>query len=143
MTTLRETVAALPADERLEYALACWEMLTGQDEAPTRIVNGVKLTPREATLLALLKSRAGRIVSAGSIMAVFDANSADANSSPGSVKAHVCYLRKKVAGEFRIRTVWGHGYVLEAVQERGTSANSEARMTASSSSTTSASITST
>lgn len=144
MTTLRETLAAMPADERLEYALYCWEMMTGQDEAPPWIVGDAKLTAMQASIFALLKRRIGSLVARETLMSVLYASKsgADVDVSVNLVRVHIVTLRRKLAGQFNIRTVIGHGYVLEAVQERGTSANSEARMAASSS-TTSASITST
>lgn len=115
MTTLRDTVMALPADERLEYALGCWEMLTGQDDAPPLVVGGVKLTAMQATVFALLKRRAGNVVSLEAIMAVLDANKADADATPNLVRVHILQLRKKLTGQFNIITAWGQGYVLEAV----------------------------
>lgn len=117
MTTLRKTVMAMPEDERLEYALYCWEMMTGQDEAPPWIVGNAKLTATQANIFALLRRRTGRLVSRETLMSVLYASKygADTDVSVNLVRVHIVTLRRKLAGQFNIRTVIGHGYVLEAV----------------------------
>lgn len=117
MTTLRKTVMAMPEDERLEYALYCWEMLTGQDEAPPWIIGDVELTAMQANIFALLKRRAGNLVALETLMAVLygSKSGADADVPSNLVRVHIVTLRRKLSGQFNIRTVRGHGYVLEAV----------------------------
>ena len=115
MTTLRETVMALPADERLEYALYHLEALTGQDGSTAREIGDVMLSPSQADIFAMLKRSEGRLVTTRAIMAMLDMKKADAETTPDMVNAHIFHVRRKLAGQVKIRTVWGHGYILERV----------------------------
>lgn len=113
MITLRETVAAMPSADRLEYALACWEMLTGQD-APLYDVGGVHLTRQQAAIFAVLNRRIGRPVSIDTIMAVMDASKGDATANPYMVRTHISHLRRKLRGKYRITVRYSEGYILVA-----------------------------
>lgn len=119
MTTLRETVMALPTAERLEYALSCWEMLTGQDEPPRRDIDGVILTEQQAQIFALLFRRIGRPVPVETIMAILDASRNEAYATIVLVRAQISHMRRRLLGKYRITCRYSDGYILEAVDPQG------------------------
>lgn len=111
MIPLREAVALLPAEERLEYVLACWEALSGQDNVQ-QDVDGAHLTLQQALIFALLKRRLGRPVSADSIIFVLDAGRRDASTTIVLVRSQITHIRRKLTGKYRISRGTAEGYTL-------------------------------
>jgi len=75
----------------------------------------VALTRKEFDLLALLLSKAGRVLTPGFLLeAVWGYDLADYND-PHTVEVHISNLRKKLGPRFsaRIKAVAGHGYKFE------------------------------
>lgn len=105
----------MPADERLEYALACWDMLTGQDEPPRRDIDGAILTEQQAQIFALLHRRIGRPVAVETIMAILDASRNEAYATVVLVRAQISHMRRRLAGKYRITCRYSDGYILEAI----------------------------
>lgn len=106
---------ALPPADRLEYALACWDMLTGQDEPPRRDIDGAILTEQQAQIFALLFRRIGRPVPAEAIMAILDASRNEAYATVGLVRSQISHMRRRLAGKYRITCRYSDGYILEAI----------------------------
>ena len=81
----------------------------GEDVLP-----GVRLTPNESSLFALLKRRLGQAVNRGALLdaAAFH-HGWDSEPMPKVVDVYICRLRRKLKGTgFAIETVWGRGYRL-------------------------------
>ena len=80
---------------------------------------GVKLTPNERNLFALLEARLGRAVSRGALLdAAAYHHGWDREPLPKVVDVYICHLRKKLADSgFRIETVWGQGYRMMRVDK--------------------------
>lgn len=97
------------ATEQLEY-------VTGQDDgAVLALVEGYKLTWREARLFLILQRSAGNVVSKETIIRRLYANvSVDEVPDTKIVDVFVCKIRRKIEDSgYAIRTVWGEGYRLE------------------------------
>src|SRR5262249_40347586 len=82
------------------------------EPAGAETLPGVKLTPNERHLFALLYARLGRAVSRGALLdAASYHHGWDREPQPKVVDVYVCHLRKKLAGSgLKIETVWGQGY---------------------------------
>lgn len=115
MPTLRETVMRMPADERLEYALACWEMLTCEDVPLRREIDGTRLTQQQARIFAMLSRSNGRAVPGVDLVAMLDANRDDAETTLTCIRTQISFMRRKLAGKYRIHARRYEGYTLEAV----------------------------
>jgi len=83
------------------------------------ILPGVKLTPNERNLFALLYARLGRAVSRGALLdAASYHHGWDREPQPKVVDVYICHLREKLKGYgLRIETVWGQGYKMVCVDE--------------------------
>lgn len=79
----------------------------GDDPLP-----GVKLTPNERSMFALLKARLGRAVTRGALLdAASYHHGWDREPQPKVVDVYICHLRRKLKGSgFAVETVWGQGY---------------------------------
>lgn len=115
MTTLRETVAAMPAEERLEYVLACWEMITGEDAPLPMTVDGVALTEQQARIFAMLQRGSGHAVSTDRLVAMLNASRPDADTTANGVVTQISLMRRKLYGKYTIRNRYFEGYTLERV----------------------------
>lgn len=76
--------------------------------------SGIRLTPKEAALLALLVERAGEVVTRGEIMRTIW--NTDYLKDTRTLEVHICWLRKKIEPRpgypIYIQTVRGQGYRL-------------------------------
>ena len=115
MTSLRETVATLPASERLEYALSCWEMMTGEDKPLQRDIDGAVLTEQQARIFAMLNRSIGHAVPIERIISMLDATRPDAETTAVCVRTQITFIRKKLAGKYRVGVRYSDGYILERV----------------------------
>ena len=115
MTTLRETVMAMPADDRLEYALSCWEMMTGEDKPLQRDIDGAVLTEQQARIFAMLNRSIGHAVPIERIISMLDATRPDAETTAVCVRTQITFIRKKLAGKYRVGVRYSDGYILERV----------------------------
>lgn len=115
MTTLRETVMAMPESERLEYALACWEMMTGEDEPLPMTVDGVALTEQQARIFAMLQRGSGHAVSIDRLVAMINASRPDADTTANGVITQISLMRRRLHGKYTIRNRYFEGYTLERV----------------------------
>jgi DNA-binding response OmpR family regulator len=75
---------------------------------------GVRLTPNEGKLFALLKARLGQAVARGALLdAASFHHGWDREPGIKIVDVYICRLRRKLAGsQYTIETVWGRGYRL-------------------------------
>ena len=116
--TLRHAVQDMRPTEALEYALAAYEQVTGQDGDP-RDLAPVPLTPQQATIFALLHQRLGQTVRFDVIMSVIDAAMGEVSASPDGLRVRITNLRSRLAGHFTITNIWGVGYCMTPAEQEG------------------------
>ena len=92
------------------------------DSAKTVSCDGqlVSLTPTEYEILKLLMSEPGRVFSPKEIYKqIWNENPV---SSDNTIAVHIRHIREKIeidpADPRYIKVVWGHGYLIEATEER-------------------------
>ena len=113
--TLRRVVQDMTRDEAIEYLLEVVEQLTAQDEPLQRDVNGVRLTPQQAIIFAMLNRNIGQNVSRERIWNAISAGRPNAGPDIAAVNVQICMMRKLLRGQYRIENIWGFGYRMEAV----------------------------
>lgn len=113
--TYRKTIMALPAAERLEYALTLLDELTGADTGEqVWVERELGLSPQQARFFLILNAAAPRTVTKA---ALFDAVWGESDTNPKIVDVIVCYMRAK---NIEIITDRGKGYALKERIEIGT-----------------------
>lgn len=109
------SVAGHPEVDRLsaQVSLLCRGYMEPAGDEP---LAGVKLTPNEARVFGLLKSRLGRAVSRGALLdAASFHHGWDSEPTPKVVDVYICRLRRKIKGSgYTIETAWGQGYRMVA-----------------------------
>jgi hypothetical protein len=108
---VRREIMALPAEDRLDYAIDLLEELVGDN---VQTVNRIRLHFGVPTLPAIiadaLSRNAGRVMARDALWMV-TRGQRDADADPKGLDVAVCKLR---AAGMTIRTVWGVGYVMDA-----------------------------
>lgn len=117
-TTLRHAVQDMRPAEALEYALAAYEQVTGQEGDP-RDMAPVPLTPHLALIFALLHRRLGQTVRFDVLMSVIDAATGEVTASPDLLRVRITHLRNRLAGHFTITNIRGVGYCMTPTELRG------------------------
>lgn len=112
--TLRRVVQDMSRDEAIEYLLEVVEQMTAQDEPLQRDVGGVMLAPQQAIIFAMLNRYIGQGVSKERIWRAIAAGRPNEGPDIGVVSVQVLRMRRLLRGQYRIETVWGFGYRMEA-----------------------------
>lgn len=100
--------------EALEHALNAYEDLAGQlAESPLAEVGDVRLTKQQSQIFAVLHNNLGKAVSLGGLLSVMSAGSPTSDTSIGSLRAQIFYMRQKLAGQFTIQTIYNGGYSMK------------------------------
>lgn len=108
--TLRDAVQDMRPLDALEYALDAFEQVAGQTDADLALGLSLGLTPQQAAIFGLLHRDLGMPVGYERVHAVMD--TADVKGFAAS-RVRVSYIRRKLAGRYTIKTVWGFGYQME------------------------------
>lgn len=114
MSSIRDEVMSLPADERLPYALRMLdELMDGDIMAQSWLMENMGLTLTEAKLFYLLNKNSPRVVPNGTIVnSLWPHGDIDASM----IKVLICKLRNK---GLSIKTQWSVGYSVEHKIEIG------------------------
>lgn len=112
--TLRRERAALSAQvEELKYQIEC---LTGRAPAGWEpLVAGIRISPSERAVLAVLLNQRGRVLSRDQIMLALEMNGSRAEDAK-IVDIYICRLRRAFRAcraPVEIRTIWGQGFAAE------------------------------
>lgn len=112
--TLRQAVQDMRPLDALEYALNAFEDLAGYlGESPLVEIGRVRLTLQQSQIFAALHKNLGKAVSIGALLSVMSAGSPTSETSVGSLRAQIFYMRQKLAGHFTILTIYSGGYLME------------------------------
>lgn len=107
--THRDSIMALPENERLDAALSLIDSLTGDDLVSVNyFMTEYKLTTTEARIASMLNDRAGALVAKRVIHDGLYSMSNDDAADIKIVDVLICKMRKKIPDW--IETVWGAGY---------------------------------
>lgn len=113
-TSIREVIKDMRVSDALEYVLDAYEDLLGYSKHVYELGIKLGLTGQECIVFALLHSRAGTVVRIDALLSALDhARDGEIEGELGLLRILLVRIRKKVKGEFEIRSVSGVGYVLE------------------------------
>lgn len=114
--TLRQAVQDMRPLEALEYALNAFEDLAGHlGESHLLEVGDVRLTRQQSQIFAVLHKNLGKAVSLGGLLSVMSAGSPTSETSFGSLRAQIFFMRRKLAGHFTIQSIYNGGYSMKPV----------------------------
>lgn len=108
--TVRRAVDDMTHREAVEFLLELVEQLIGQDQGVARFVGGVRLTPCQSVIFAVLERNIGRMVPRETLLTAIQAGQPDARSGPKVIDVHMVKIRRLLRGQYRIETVWGTGF---------------------------------
>lgn len=98
--------------EALKYALNAFEDLAGHlDESLLALIGDVRLTSQQSQIFAVLHKNLGKTVSLGGLLSVMSAGSPTIETSVGSLRALISYMRQKLTGHLAILTIYSGGHL--------------------------------
>lgn len=100
----------------LELGMNAYNKNAHQDTYVARNVGGSVLSLQQAVIFELLNRCIGEPVPVDTIIAVLSAASDNECPTVGSIKVQIYRVRKKVAGHYKINTIWGSGYQMHRVR---------------------------
>lgn len=105
-------------EEEVEDLREMIRYLTGDDDqALFDLIEQYDLTPMQARIFLVLHSRNGPLTKEVIMRRVYANRSEDEIPESNILNSFICNMRRKVRGDWVIRTVRGDGYVLERVRE--------------------------
>lgn len=111
----RAIIATVPVDERVDFLLDVVENMQARHSDHEVDNYCPDLKPQERRVMALLYDRRGKICPHDTIFEICWSHkiAMDEIPEPQIVKVIICGLRRKIPGNWRIKNVWGRGYILE------------------------------
>lgn len=114
----RAIITDVPDDEHVEFLLEVIENMQARHCDHEIDEHCVDLTPQERRVMAFLYDRRGRVCSRDAIFEICWAHkiATDEIPEPKILDVTICKARKKMPDHWRIKSVWGRGYILETQQ---------------------------